>query len=46
LNPIEAKSVLKEVEEDLNILYVAATRAKKVLQPNFDLYNYLKAQNG
>jgi len=42
LNPIEAKSVLKEIEEELNILYVAATRSKKVLQLNFDLYNYLK----
>jgi F-box protein 18 (helicase) len=41
LDAIGKVEVLKEISEELNILYVAATRAQKVLQPNFDLTLFL-----
>jgi F-box protein 18 (helicase) len=41
LDAIGKAEVLKEISEELNILYVAATRAQKVLQPNFDLTMFL-----
>lgn len=37
----EKRELLRSIEEDLNILYVAATRAQKNLQLNFDLAMYL-----
>jgi len=37
LTPEERKNLMSTVEEEINILYVAATRAKKVLQLNSDL---------
>jgi|GEM_PF-2656481 ATP-dependent exoDNAse (exonuclease V) beta subunit len=37
----EKRELLRPTEEDLNILYVAATRAQKNLQLNFDLPMYL-----
>lgn len=37
----EKRELLRPIEEDLNILYVAATRAQKNLQLNFDLAMYL-----
>lgn len=38
---IERREMLKPINEELNILYVAATRAQKKLQLNFDLAMYL-----
>lgn len=38
---IEKQEILRPIGEELNILYVAATRAQKILQLNFDLAMYL-----
>lgn len=37
----ERYELLRPIEEDLNILYVAATRAQRILQLNFDLAMYM-----
>jgi len=44
LNEIDRLETLKKINEDLNILYVAVTRAKKVLQLNLDLMTYLRRE--
>lgn len=41
LNEQARNEELKKISEDLNILYVAITRAQKTLQLNFDLLSYL-----
>ncbi|MGZ8238106.1 MAG: UvrD-helicase domain-containing protein [Methylobacter sp.] len=43
LNAAAKAKALKLIAEELNILYVAVTRAQKVLQLNFDLLMYLRA---
>jgi len=41
VSEIDRIETLKKINEDINILYVAVTRAKKVLQLNLDLMAYL-----
>jgi len=41
LSAEEKKAVLSPRIEDINVLYVAATRARRILQPNTDLEIYL-----